>query len=300
MAGGLTIGQAAALVGVTIKTVRHYHRLGLVAEPERDGSGYRRYGSADHLRLVQVRTLAGAGVPLAEIGDLLDADAERFAATLDDVHRRLTEQIEDLTAPRDTLHRLAHGDRALLPDRAHTILDRLAGLGFDPDYVATQREARALVPEVFDTFLTRLEHGLDDPEFVELTKRGLDAASGEPDAPRIEELASALADKLLADRVPEPVRRLRPVRTGQPPPGRPGTVHRPVEQTGRGEPARSWHRHPASVTAAAQQNRYCGVHEGACNAAPRSSRAPGRTSCDQPPTADSRPRSHRPGARAAD
>jgi hypothetical protein len=143
-------------------------------------------------------------VPLAGIGDLLDADPERFAADLDDVHRRLTEQIENLIARRDTLHRLAQGDRVLLPDRACAVLDRLAGLGFSPDYVATQREAlvlaRALVPEVFDTFLTRLEHGLDDPEFVELTKRGLDATSWDPDDPRIEELASALADRLLTDR----------------------------------------------------------------------------------------------------
>ncbi|WP_329466899.1 MerR family transcriptional regulator [Streptomyces sp. NBC_01431] len=208
MADGLTIGQAAAFVGVTIKTVRHYHRLGLVAEPQRDGSGYRRYGSADLLRLVQVRTLAGAGVPLAGIGDLLDAAPERFAATLDDVHRRLTEQIEDLTARRDTLHRLAQGDRALLPDRACAVLDRLADLGFGPEYVATQREAlvlaRALVPEVFDAFLTRLERGLDDPAFIELTKRALDATSWDPDDPRIEGLASALADKLLADRVAMP------------------------------------------------------------------------------------------------
>ncbi|MEV0537494.1 MerR family transcriptional regulator [Kitasatospora sp. NPDC050463] len=204
MTVGLTIGQAAAYVGVTIKTVRHYHRLGLVAEPERDGSGYRRYGSAELLRLIQARTLAGAGVPLAEIGAMLDAEPERFAATLDDVHRRLTRQIEDLTARRDTLHRLAHGDRALLPDRACAVLDRLADLGFGPDYVATQREAlvlaRALVPDIFDVFLARLEHGLEDPEFVELTKRGLAAVSWDPDDPRIEELASALADKLLADR----------------------------------------------------------------------------------------------------
>ncbi|TDD55010.1 MerR family transcriptional regulator [Nonomuraea terrae] len=204
MADGLTIGQAAAFVGVTIKTVRHYHRLGLVAEPERDGSGYRRYRSADLLRLVQVRTLAEAGVPLAEIGDLLDSDPEEFAASLDDVERRLTERIEDLIARRDTLHRLAHGDRALLPDRACAVLDRLAELGFSPDYVAAQREAlllaRALVPEIFDSFVTRLEHSLDDPELVELTKRGVDALSWDPDDPRIEELASALADKLLADR----------------------------------------------------------------------------------------------------
>ncbi|WP_323189361.1 MerR family transcriptional regulator [Kitasatospora sp. NBC_00240] len=78
MSNGVTIGQAAAFVGVTVKTVRHYHELGVVAEPERDSSGYRRYGSVELLQLVQVRTLAAAGVPLAEIGPLLDADATRF------------------------------------------------------------------------------------------------------------------------------------------------------------------------------------------------------------------------------
>lgn len=204
MAEGLTIGQAAAFVGVTIKTVRHYHRLGLVAEPDRDGSGYRRYRSGELFRLVQVRTLAAAGVPLAEIGDLLDADPRTFAATLDDVHHRLTERIDDLIARRDRLHRLDHGDRALLPDRACAVLDRLDELGFNPDYVVGQREAlvlaRALLPEIFDAFLTRLEHLLDDPESVELTKRGWDARAWDPDDPRIEELASTLADKLLADR----------------------------------------------------------------------------------------------------
>ncbi|MEV1169149.1 MerR family DNA-binding transcriptional regulator [Nonomuraea sp. NPDC049784] len=35
-----------------MKTVRHYHRHGLIDGPDRDRSGYRRYGSADLLRLV--------------------------------------------------------------------------------------------------------------------------------------------------------------------------------------------------------------------------------------------------------
>ncbi|MFB7407356.1 MerR family transcriptional regulator [Streptomyces sp. NPDC056202] len=204
MADGLTIGQAAAFVGVTIKTVRHYHRLRLVAEPERDASGYRRYQSGELFRLVQVRTLAAAGVPLAEIGALLDADPRTFAATLDDVHQQLTERIDDLIARRDRLHRLDHGDRALLPDRACAILDRLTALGFDPDYVGIQREAlvlsRALVPEIFDSFLTRLEHSLADPESVELTRRAWNARTWDPDDPRIEELASALADSFLSRR----------------------------------------------------------------------------------------------------
>jgi DNA-binding transcriptional MerR regulator len=188
-----------------VKTVRHYHQHGLLDEPQRDSSGYRRYGSADLLRLIQARTLAAAGVPLAEVGPLLDADAEQFATALTDVERRLTERITDLIARRDTLRQLADGDRVLLSERALAILDRLTGLGFHPDYVAGQREslvlARALAPEFLDIFLTQLEQRLDDPEFIDLTKRAWDARSWRPDDPRIDELATALADNLLANLV---------------------------------------------------------------------------------------------------
>ena len=204
MTGRVTIGQAAAFAGVTVKTVRHYHRLGLVDEPERDRSGYRRYGSTDLLRLVQVRTLAGAGVPLAEIAGLLDADHERFAAAVADVERRLTERIEDLVARRETLHRLAAGDRVLLPERAGAVLDRLAELGFSEEFVAIQREAlvlaRAVLPELFDRYLVQLDHQLSDPEYIDLMKRSWEAESWSPDDPRLEELASAISAKLLANR----------------------------------------------------------------------------------------------------
>ncbi len=201
MSHGLTIGQAAAFADVTVKTVRHYHRLGLLDEPPRGGNGYRRYGSLDLLRLVQVRTLAVAGVPLAEIGELLDADPDDFAASLVDVERRLTERIDELVARRAVLHRLADGDRTLLPDRACAIVQRLARLGFGSDYVDAQREAlvlvRALVPEGFDDFLTQLERRFDDPRFVELSKRTWEAASWDPDDPRLAGLAAAVADNLL-------------------------------------------------------------------------------------------------------
>ncbi len=199
---GVTIGQAAAFVGVTVKAVRHYHKLGLVEEPERDSSGYRRYGSADLSRLVQVRTLAAAGVPLAEIGALLDSDAASLAASLADVERQLTERIDELIARRATLRRLAQGDRDLVPDRAAALLEGMPSLGFSPDDVTTAREsfvlAKALVPEGFDDYLTDIENALQDPRFVALTRRTAELARWEPDDPRVAALATDMAEHYLA------------------------------------------------------------------------------------------------------
>lgn len=203
MTDGVTIGQAAAFADITIKTVRHYHKLGLVDEPARDSSGYRRYGSAELLRLVQVRTLAAAGVPLAEIGPLLDADTAPFAEALADVERRLTARITELTAQRDMLHRLTSGDRTLLPDRAVAMLEGMPTLGFTPQDVRTAREsfvlAKALVPERFHDYLTDIEHALRDPRFVELTKRSAEVIDWEPDDPRVAELATDMAEHYLTN-----------------------------------------------------------------------------------------------------
>lgn len=202
MPRGLTISQVAAFAGVTVKTVRHYHRLGLIDEPRRDRSGYRRYASADLLRLVQARTLAEAGVPLAEIGAILDADASRFAADVADVERRLTERIKELVARRDMLHRLASGNRLLLPDRACAVLERATKLGFPADYLARIQDglvlAKALVPG-FDDYLTQIEYALDDTRYMNLIKRWWDARGWKPYDPRVDELATAAADHLLAN-----------------------------------------------------------------------------------------------------
>ena len=67
----LTIGQLASYAGVTVRAVRHYHAKGLLPEPERDHSGYRRYDAHAVVELIKIRTLADAGVPLARSGGLL-------------------------------------------------------------------------------------------------------------------------------------------------------------------------------------------------------------------------------------
>src|ERR1700730_6491296 len=85
----ITIGQLAGFAGVTIKAVRHYHRRGLLAEPPRDSSGYRRYGAQHAIDLVKIKTLAEAGVPLARIKELLVADPPEFAAAIAEIDRNL-------------------------------------------------------------------------------------------------------------------------------------------------------------------------------------------------------------------
>ncbi|NUR82539.1 MAG: MerR family transcriptional regulator, partial [Nonomuraea sp.] len=163
----------------------------------------RRYGPTDLLRLVQVRTRAAAGVPLAEIGPLLDAEPDRFAAALGGVEQHLTDRIDELVARRDTLRRLAGGDRALLPERACALLDRAEGLGFTPEEVAIYRESlvlvRALVPGGFDDYLADVERALEDTGFVELVKRCWVAKDWDPGDPRLDELATAMAAGFLAN-----------------------------------------------------------------------------------------------------
>ena len=200
---GLTIGQAAALAGVTIKTVRHYHKHGLLDEPRRDSSGYRRYGSEDLLRLVQVRTLAAAGVALADVAELLRAEPAAFAEALVDVENRLTERIDELVERRDTLRKLATGDRLLLPERACQFLDRAPELGFTAEEVDTAREAfllvRALVPESFDEYVAQVERSLENPRYLRLTQLSMRTGDWDPDDPRLAELADELVEILKAD-----------------------------------------------------------------------------------------------------
>jgi DNA-binding transcriptional MerR regulator len=64
------VQQFAALAGVTVKTLHHYDRLGLL-RPERTAAGYRVYSDDDLQRLAQITALKLVGVPLKGIAPLL-------------------------------------------------------------------------------------------------------------------------------------------------------------------------------------------------------------------------------------
>ena len=125
----LTIGQLAAYAGVTPRAVRHYHQIGLLPEPERDASGYRRYGASAVVALIKIRTLANAGVPLSKIGQMLHADAPAFDEAVQRIDSHLREEIERLETSRKQIAQLAAGDSLALPPEVTYYLGRLRQIG---------------------------------------------------------------------------------------------------------------------------------------------------------------------------
>lgn len=104
----MRIGELAAAVGVTTRTVRHYHHLGLLPEPERRTNGYRDYGLRHAVALARIRRLTELGLGLAEVRDVLAEDAGR------DLVEVLTELDEDLARQESAIRERRTRLRALL------------------------------------------------------------------------------------------------------------------------------------------------------------------------------------------
>ena len=79
------IGDAAAFVGITPRTIRHYHQVGLLPERERESDGRRRYGYGEIIRLLWIRRMAEAGIALDDIRDAFAGAAPAGADSEDEV-----------------------------------------------------------------------------------------------------------------------------------------------------------------------------------------------------------------------
>ncbi len=144
----ITIGQLADYAGVTIKAIRHYHKRGLLDEPPRDSSNYRRYSAQDAITLVKIKTLADAGVPLARIKELLAADPDQFAAAITEIDRKLQERVAALLRTRERIAQISVGDSLFVSAEVADYLDRLRALGVSERMVQMERELWILMQSV--------------------------------------------------------------------------------------------------------------------------------------------------------
>ena len=68
----MRINEAAELAGVTVRTLHHYDKIGLLSPAKSAENGYRDYGEAELLRLQQIMFLKEVDFPLEEIKEMLD------------------------------------------------------------------------------------------------------------------------------------------------------------------------------------------------------------------------------------
>ncbi|MGR4878139.1 MerR family transcriptional regulator [Streptomyces sp. LARHCF249] len=192
----LTISQFAATAGVTVRTVRHYHHVGLLPEPERDASGYRRYSAQAAVDLIRIRTLADAGVPLARIDALLHAQPAEFAAAVTDIDAELQRKIDQLTEYRRRISQLDSGERLVLPPEVVAILNRMRSLGVSERRVLLERDSwilmQALNPQVMPQRIRDKNAGFDDPETTRLYLACDQSVDWDPYDPRLDRLIDDL------------------------------------------------------------------------------------------------------------
>ena len=126
----LTVGEAARLIGVSVRTLHHWDALGLAVPSGRTWSGYRLYSPDDVARLQQVLVYRETGMPLARIGELLD---EAGTSALEHLERQRALLLARITR----LQRMVGAVEALMDEetRMSTTPEQRAeilGTGWDP------------------------------------------------------------------------------------------------------------------------------------------------------------------------
>ncbi|MGN9844980.1 MerR family transcriptional regulator [Nonomuraea sp. H19] len=205
----MRIGELAALLGVSTRTVRYYHHQGVLPEPRRLANGYREYGMRDVIALARVRRLITLGLSLDEARDVIaedrsrelpeilaeiDADLARQEEEIRVRRQRLAEVLQRAEAgtlgPEDTVSPdlLAFLQTVDLPASKAAAWDREMLMLMDTVAATPERE-RAFA--MFDTLAADPEVAARGHEFY---RRLDELAAAEPDDPRIAPLAARLAD----------------------------------------------------------------------------------------------------------
>lgn len=121
----LTVGQVAAMCGVTVRALHHWDQIGLCSPSARSWSGYRLYTPNDIERLQLALVYRETGMPLSRIGELLNGPA--------DVAEHLARQRDALVERISQLQRMVRAVDAIMEknmtDTPMNAEDRARALG---------------------------------------------------------------------------------------------------------------------------------------------------------------------------
>jgi DNA-binding transcriptional MerR regulator len=144
------IGDFSRMTHLSVKALRHYHDIGLLVPAEVDPATGYRYYNPDQVRTAQVlRRLRDLGMPLPEIGAVLDAPdvttrTDLMAAHLRRMESRLAETRTAVDSLRSLLDRppapITVEHRSVGPVRALAIAGQVGAAGLDAWWDAAFRE----------------------------------------------------------------------------------------------------------------------------------------------------------------
>lgn len=98
-----TVGELARKAGVTVRTLHHYDRLGILTPSDYSEAGYRLYGQQALLQLQQILTLKALGLPLEDIHRILTEPGFELMHCLKQQKRALQERLKALQQAVKTL-----------------------------------------------------------------------------------------------------------------------------------------------------------------------------------------------------
>src|SRR6478752_7589424 len=136
-----TVGNVAALTGLSVRTLHHYDHIGLVVPGVRTPAGYRGYTDADVERLHLVLVYRAAGLPLDEIRVLLDDPEVDGLTRLRRQHALLLERAEGLQRSIRAVEELMDAHRSGIQLTAEEQVEIFGTTAFGEEY-AVEAEQR--------------------------------------------------------------------------------------------------------------------------------------------------------------
>lgn len=156
----LTVTEVARLSGVSVRTLHHYDQIGLLKPAFTGQNRYRHYGQEELLRLQQILLHRELGIPLLEIGAILDAPGFDRVRALRQQRVRLSAEAKRYAQLVRTIDRTI---ASLEGERAMRNADLYKGISPDK-----QADYEAWLAE---------QYGGDMPERIALGKRKYEALS---------------------------------------------------------------------------------------------------------------------------
>lgn len=135
-----SVGELAAQAGVSVRTLHHYHEIGLLSPSDRTAAGYRRYSASDAERLHRILVYRELGFDLAGIVRILEDPAVDAIEHLRQQRALLEERVERLQRMIKGVEAMMNAKKAGLSLTADETREVFGS--FDPTEYAEEAERR--------------------------------------------------------------------------------------------------------------------------------------------------------------